>query len=301
MEDFGITGDLQVYKKLIDVFPKGKMIPKNLIQAEFFHFARHQDCALNVLDKMEYSGVCPDKELGEIIVASFGKSSHVYKKYARMMYWMPKLRNINPFMLPDPLPDDGRELAKLALYKMSVDKRTKIEEYDAEQLEDSIDKTWIVSAQSPTQQKLIEEHPEEKAIFVEGPHLVWLKRISMSYYVLCADPKIYPNIEDEDDDDDVSDLPLYMFGDPKPKSLTLTPKSVHEQEDATIMAMCCTGTSSKDSVLSWIRFLRKSNPKLDNIPVLFKIRTSPSSLVSINIDKKNIKSEESSNEPDSKS
>ncbi|GBN14379.1 hypothetical protein AVEN_259405-1 [Araneus ventricosus] len=93
-----------------------------------------------------------------------------------------------------------------------------------------------------------------------------------------------------------------MFGDPKPKSLTLTPKSVHEQEDATIMAMCCTGTSSKDSVLSWIRFLRKANPKLDSIPVLFKIRTSPSSLVAINTNKENIEQNEEISEPsDSKS
>ncbi|GFW66235.1 evolutionarily conserved signaling intermediate in Toll pathway, mitochondrial [Trichonephila clavipes] len=131
MDDFGVPGDLQVYKKLMDVFPKGRMIPKNLIQAEFYHFSRHQECALFVLDKMEYSGICPDKEMGDIIQTSFGKSSHVYKKYARMLYWMPKLKNINPYMLPDPIPDDIQELARLALKKMSVDKRTKIEEYDA--------------------------------------------------------------------------------------------------------------------------------------------------------------------------
>ncbi|XP_055942046.1 evolutionarily conserved signaling intermediate in Toll pathway, mitochondrial-like [Argiope bruennichi] len=301
MDDFGVPGDLEVYKKILDVFPKGKMIPKNLIQAEFYHFSRHQDCAIYVLDKMEYSGICPDKEMGEIIKAAFGISSHVYKKYGRMMYWMPKLKNINPYMLPDPLPDDPRELAKLALKKMCVDKRTKIEDFNAENLEDSVDKTWIVSAQAPAQQKLIEEHPEEKALYVEGPTLVWLRKISMSYYVLCADPKIYPVVEE--DEDDVSNIPLYMFGDPKPKSLTLTPKSVHEQEDSTIMAMCCTGTSSKDSVLSWIRFLRKSNPKLDNIPVLFKIRTSPSSLVAINTTKDNIEQgeEETAESSDSKS
>lgn len=82
---------------------------------------------------------------------------------------------------------------------------------------------------------------------------------------------------------DVSDLRLYMFGEPKPKAMTVTPSSVHEQEDGTILAMCCTGTSSKDSLLSWIRFLRKSNPKLDNIPILFKIRTTPTALVAINV------------------
>lgn len=296
MDDFGVPGDLEVYKKLMDVFPKGKMIPKNLIQAEFYYFARHQECALYVLDKMEYSGICPDKELGDIILASFGKSSHVYKKYARMMYWMPKLKNINPYMLPDPIPSDVRELARFALKKMSVDKRTKIEEYDAEELEDSIDKTWIMSAQSPAQQKLIEEHPEDKAIYVNGPSLVWLSKISITYYTLCADPKVYPVIEE--DDDDISNLSLHMFGDPKSKSLTLKPSSVHEQEDATILGLCCTGTSSKDSVLSWIRFLRKSNPKLDKISVLMKIRSSPSTLVAVNTSKEDSTEKETSSEED---
>lgn len=57
MEDFGVDGDLETYKALMNVFPKGKMIPKNLIQAEFYHFIRHQECALYILDKMDYSGI----------------------------------------------------------------------------------------------------------------------------------------------------------------------------------------------------------------------------------------------------
>lgn len=67
----------------------------------------------------------------EIILNVFGKSSSVFKKYSRMMYWMPKFKNANPYLLPDPLPSDIKELARLALKKMSVDTRTKIVEYDA--------------------------------------------------------------------------------------------------------------------------------------------------------------------------
>ncbi|XP_021000895.2 evolutionarily conserved signaling intermediate in Toll pathway, mitochondrial [Parasteatoda tepidariorum] len=283
MEVYGVNFDLESYKKLMDVFPKGKMLPRNLIQAEFFHYPRQQDCAIVLLDQMEYYGVCPDREMVEIVKNVFGKSSHVYKKLVRMMYWMPKLKNINPYLMPDPMPADPRELARLALKKMSVDIRTKITEYEAKEIEESNDKTWIMSAQSPVQQKLIQQHPVEKALFIEGPSLVWLKRLSMSYFVLRADPKFYPDLEV--DDDDVTNLSLFMFGEPKPKELVLAPSSVHEQEDGIIMAMCCTGTSSKDSLLSWIRFLQKSNPKLDNIPVLFKIKSSPTTLVSVNAEK----------------
>lgn len=50
-------------------------------------------------------------------------------------------------------------------------------------------------------------------------------------------------------------------------------RSVHEQDDGTIFAMCITGTSTKDSLLSWIRLLENDgNPKLATIPVLFKFR-----------------------------
>lgn len=50
-------------------------------------------------------------------------------------------------------------------------------------------------------------------------------------------------------------------------------RSIHQQDDGTIYAICATGTSTKDSLLSWIRFLEKNgNPNLAHIPVLFKFR-----------------------------
>ena len=48
---------------------------------------------------------------------------------------------------------------------------------------------------------------------------------------------------------------------------------VHEQEDGTILAACATGTSSRDSLLSWIRFIQKENPDMENIPILFTLRS----------------------------
>lgn len=51
-------------------------------------------------------------------------------------------------------------------------------------------------------------------------------------------------------------------------------RSLHQQDDGTIYAICATGTSTKDSLLSWIRLLeRNGNPSLAHIPVLFKFRT----------------------------
>ena len=60
------------------------------------------------------------------------------------------------------------------------------------------------------------------------------------------------------------------FSDEKPKSVALTP-TIHEQEDGTILGMCITGTSTEDSLRSWITFLQKTNPKLAQAPVVFSL------------------------------
>lgn len=56
MEDYGVLRDLEVYKKLIDVMPKGKFIPRNLWQVEFQHYPKQQQCIIDVLNQMEDNG-----------------------------------------------------------------------------------------------------------------------------------------------------------------------------------------------------------------------------------------------------
>lgn len=56
MKEFGVERDLAVYKEVLNVFPKGKFIPTNMFQAEFFHYPKQQDCAIFLLDQMEYNG-----------------------------------------------------------------------------------------------------------------------------------------------------------------------------------------------------------------------------------------------------
>ena len=68
-----------------------------------------------------------------------------------------------------------------------------------------------------------------------------------------------------------------MFGRPvqKPKNQVGQLRSVHQQDDGTIFAICATGTSTKDSLLSWIRLLEANgNPVLGEIPILFRFISS---------------------------
>lgn len=116
----------------------------------------------------------------------------------------------------------------------------------------------------------------------------------MNYFILRGNPRPVDNsIEDSDGRQhtiqnklilklfncvklfsDVSNIkvPIFNFAS-QPKKLVKVP-SVHEQSDGVIYSLCATGTSSKDSLLSWIRHLEKDNSVLQHCPVVFTLRTA---------------------------
>ena len=72
----------------------------------------------------------PDDEMGYQILEIFGKDTYPFRKYQRMMYWMPKFKYANPYYIPHNLPDDNIELAKLALERMAVDLENTVSVFD---------------------------------------------------------------------------------------------------------------------------------------------------------------------------
>ncbi|CAL4123183.1 unnamed protein product, partial [Meganyctiphanes norvegica] len=271
MEDFGVQKDLEVYKGLVDLMPKDKMIPRNLFQEEFMHYPKQQQCAIDVLEKMEENGVLPDTEMEMILVNTFGKRSHPVRKFGRMMYWMTKFKNASPWPLPQSVPLDALELAKMAVARMcTVDPVSNITVFQTSDVEDAVDDTWIVSGQSPSQEELIAQHSADQPIKVEGPFRIFLRDQLVGYFILRAEA-VPPPTPKKADNDDVSNLKFWFTGqleEEEEKELT-KPLTVHEQDDGTILAIGATGTSSRDSLLSWIRLLQEKNPKLAEIPVLF--------------------------------
>ncbi|KAJ6635006.1 Evolutionarily conserved signaling intermediate in Toll pathway, mitochondrial [Pseudolycoriella hygida] len=278
METFGVHRDVEVYKALMNVMPKEKFIPRNMFQAEFMHYPKQQQCIIDLLEQMEDNGVMPDFEMQAILLNTFGRRGHPTIKYMRMMYWMPKFKNQSPWLLPNPVPNDALELAKMAVKRMcTVDLHSNVDVYHTNEVESAIDDTWIVSGMSPEQMQLLAQHSPEKSLRIEGPHLIWLRNQSLNYFVLKGDGKEYPMSTDDDEDmDDVSNLTFNKYGWATSKQKQVDVKrSVHEQRDGVIYAVCATGTSTKDSLLSWIRLLEKNgNPCLGQIPVLFKFRSN---------------------------
>lgn len=202
MEEFGVHKDLAVYKQLIDIFPKEKMIPTNQFQTMFMHYPREQYCCVSILEQMEDNGVIPDPETELLLLNIFGRHGLPLQKYWKMMYWMPKFRNLNPWPVPNPIPSDPYDLAKLAMEKIgSVDVESKVTIFDSEDIEESIDKTWIVSVMSPVQSELLQKHDKNNAIYVEGPFVIYVATKSVDYFTLRADPMLNRKFPDQYDPD----------------------------------------------------------------------------------------------------
>lgn len=144
----------------------------------------------------------PDVEFHDTLKRIFGPRSHPMYKLWRMMYWMPKFKNLSPWLLPDPVPNDAFELAKLAVKQMcTIDVETAIEIFDTSDVADSIDKTWIVSGQSPVQKRLLKRHPVGMALRIEGPFFIWLRNRQINYYVLMGEAEPDEHFQDRTDPD----------------------------------------------------------------------------------------------------
>lgn len=283
MDIFGVNKDLESYKAILDVFPKGEYVPVNFYQTLFKHYPKQQDVALDLLHKMELNAVIPDREMESMLINIFGYHALPTKKYWRMSYWLPKFANLNPWPVPRPVPSDPRVLAQFAMEKVSsADLQSEITVFDTKDVENAIDHTWILSAMSKSQRQLLQVQPPNKSLYVEGPFRVWVANCTVEYFVLKGDPIKREVVEINTDDIHKLEWPFWNERQYK------LPVTVHEQDDGTYYAMCATGISSKDSLLSWIRCLQKANPILEKIPITFKLKSSTEENVLLENENKNV-------------
>lgn len=178
---------------------------------------------------------------------------------------------------------------------LSADNDTRVLTHFTSDLEDvnkeEFDDTWIVTAQSQKQIKLLKKHKKKIPIFVEGPFISWVRSRMVEYFLMKTDPdpeiieKIRHN-ENFDDDDEESFKNLYnMFSDPFKTSDEKNKKfdlSVHQLAEGTIFAMCCTGTGTKTSLYCWTKILEKQIEELKDFVIVYKIKPKPNLLVDLN-------------------
>lgn len=268
MDEYGVNRDLETYKKIIDVLPKGKYIARNKFQVIANYYPVHQQLIVDVLDKMERNRLMPDREMESILLNIFGRHGLPTHKYWRMMYWMPKFKHLDPWPVDEEMEKDPKALSTLSLKKMTTnDPQTKVTEFQTKDLPDTIEDTWIMSSMSSMQEDLLSVLKPTDTLFIEGPGKVWCGTKSLDYFVLRGKKIEREIIEADVISIDQVEIPYH---DMRKKGI---PLSVYEQEDGTYYAMCVTGTSSKESLVSWIRFLEKKNPNLAKVPVVFKIKS----------------------------
>ncbi|CAK9828437.1 Evolutionarily conserved signaling intermediate in Toll pathway, mitochondrial [Anthophora retusa] len=226
MDEFDVNEDLETYKAIFNIFPKGIYIPRNKYETAFYHYPKHQDTALAIINKMEINFVIPDYEMYQIIVNTFGVNSLVTKKIYCLLYWLPKFSQLNPWPVPTPTPTDPKELAYLAMEKISsIDCQSELTIFRTKDVPNAIDDTWIVSAMSSSQQELLAVQPIDKSLYVEGPFPIWVNKYYLDYFVLKGDPITREVIYGEYDD--ISNLKIPFWE----KHNFKIPVTIHEQED----------------------------------------------------------------------
>lgn len=263
IKDYGIHKDLDVYKALLNIFPKGKMIPQNTFQRIFLHYPMQQNCCVKVLDEMEWHGVHPDKEIHDIVVNAFGEWNFATRKVKRMLYWMPKLRYSNKYL--DRRNVEGKsltpaELAGVALKMMCPDPGTAIS-LTRHAGRDG-DSPWFAFAQSLTQKNLIQELKSDTEVFIDGPHNVYVMEHPVEYVVMSCDPVHAPvdEFKHEELEEDFSQ----WFTEWKNERYERK-RSVHEQKHETILALGAMHRTDNKTATLWLERLQEDNPSLSRL------------------------------------
>lgn len=272
MKELGLERNLEAYKELLRVFPPGKYHRKSLFDIGVFHEPQ-QACVLELLCRMENNLVKPDKEIEHLVNLAFGKHSDVWLKVVRMNYWTMKARNIDPHPLPEVLPKKPHELAKVALLRMIDDPKTSVIVTTTSTVPDAVDDTWIVYSQSPDQKSIIEKLDEKSILYIEGSLRTYVGRDFLSYCVL----KVYDDEETARKKNQVIE-PTYNYNRLKVKfygkevdEKLKEPEERYRVDDGYILAIGMTGTSSNDSIASWLKHMQKRIPNLAKLNVVFKL------------------------------
>ncbi|VBB27768.1 unnamed protein product [Acanthocheilonema viteae] len=280
MKEYGLQKDLDIYKSLLNVFPKGPMIPKNVFQRRFLYYPQQQICCTKLLDEMEWFGVQPDKEIHDLVVNAFGEWNYATKKVKRMMYWMPKLKHSNTYL--DRRKIEGKKLSAvdlgyLVLKMISRDPNTRITLVGINDIELNESDRWLLSAQSHLQKKLLQGLEKNTTLYVDGPNKVYLMDKCIEYVVLSSDPKsqCYEKYEVDELDEDFENWKSEWDG-----GYEKCPEcSIHEQEHETVLALSVFGKVCQDTAVAWITHLQEKNPTLLNARILFRTKQASKILI----------------------
>ncbi|XP_075594255.1 evolutionarily conserved signaling intermediate in Toll pathway, mitochondrial isoform X1 [Balearica regulorum gibbericeps] len=286
MPALGVAREREAYHRLLRLLPRGPWVPRGPIQRLLAPFPQQQECGLQILEQMERYGVVPDAETRFLLLGVFGPRSRPVRKCQRMLYWLPRLRHVDPHPLPSVLPPPGLAAARLGLRRIANDPDARITVYqrpvpDEGDNEGSVE-PYIVGerrgtqgnpgAQSPEQQELLARHGTARPVFVEGPFSLWLRSTQLWYYVLRGDP-LPPHLREDPPDPERSlYYPLHLDLDLERGPWDDDDFDVDEVEEGPVFALCMAGAGDRRTLGKWIAGLQEANPVLGRTPVVFRLQ-----------------------------
>ncbi|KAM6100919.1 evolutionarily conserved signaling intermediate in Toll pathway, mitochondrial [Pterocles gutturalis] len=276
MPALGVTREREAYHRLLRLLPRGPWVPRGPLQRLLAPFPQQQECGLQILEQMERYGVMPDAETRFLLLGVFGPRSRPVRKCQRMLYWLPRLRHVDPHPLPARLPPPGLAAARLGLRRIANDPDARVTLYQRPVPEEGDDEgsvqPYIVGAQSPEQQVLLARHGPARPVFVEGPFLLWLRSTRLHYYVLRGDP-LPPHLRDPPPDPERSlYYPLHLDLDLERGPWDDEDFDVDEVEEGPVFALCMAGAGDRRTLGKWITGLQEANPVLGHTPVIFRLQ-----------------------------
>ncbi|XP_072704557.1 evolutionarily conserved signaling intermediate in Toll pathway, mitochondrial isoform X1 [Ciconia boyciana] len=299
MPVLGVAREREAYHRLLRLLPRGPWVPRGPFQRLLAPFPQQQECGLQILEQMERYGVVPDAETRFLLLGIFGPRSRPVRKCQRLLYWLPRLRHVDPHPLPPRLPPPGLAAARLGLHRIANDPDARITVYqrpvpDEGDDEGSVRPYIIVlgslvwglggpqcwrgvpssppaGAQSPDQQSLLARHGPARPVFVEGPFPLWLRRTRLCYYVLRGDP-LPPHLREDPPDPERSlYYPLHLDLDLERGPWDDDDFDVEEVEEGPVFALCMAGAGDQRTLGKWIAGLQEANPVLGRTPVVFRL------------------------------
>ncbi|CAJ0933308.1 unnamed protein product, partial [Mesorhabditis belari] len=269
MKDFGVHKDLEAYKALLNIFPKGKLIPQNQWQKIFLHYPLQQNCCVKVLDEMEWHGVQPDKETHDIVVNAFGEWNFATRKVKRMLYWMPKLRHSNKYLdrrLLEKGPLSQADLAGLLLRTISRDPGSKLHLWKSPSTSNSVNNEWIAYSQSILQKNLISRLDPMTDIFIDGPFLSYVMDKPVKYVTIkCLPDGALQDFQPKEENDDYANWFQEWT-----ESRTFR-RTIHEQKNETILGLACLSTFNNAMAQRLVELLNAHTPKLSEMNIRLRL------------------------------
>ena len=135
-----------------------------------------QNCALDVLHMMHRNEALPDLDTLDILFDVFGARATPVSLLRQMWYWIPRIKNVDPWLFPDPLPTNPIDTSKIVLERIG--------DYDQEHSvmcgsyeTADVDDAYLVSSMN-------EEQKDELAALPKGSSLVVSGKKNTSFFVI---------------------------------------------------------------------------------------------------------------------